>query len=97
MKGSRVTSWLLTVVFSLIMLLGAIGFFILIIRPTRGAELPNYIKCGKAECNYRPGEIDKFGRYSLKYYERRWNKMCQGAARYDAMREAYDMRRPNPC
>lgn len=46
---------------------------------------------------YRPGEIDKFGTYSLRYYEKRWRAMCKGPARYDAMREASAMGRPQPC
>jgi hypothetical protein len=27
----------------------------------------------------------------------RWKQMCKGAARYDAMREAYELKRPDPC
>ena len=27
----------------------------------------------------------------------RWREMCKGAARYDAMREAYELRMPDPC
>lgn len=27
----------------------------------------------------------------------RWSEMCKGAARYEAMREAYELRKPDPC
>ena len=27
----------------------------------------------------------------------RWREMCKGPARYDAMREAYELRMPDPC
>lgn len=27
----------------------------------------------------------------------RWREMCKGAARYEAMREAYELRKPDPC
>jgi hypothetical protein len=29
--------------------------------------------------------------------ESRWEAMCKGPQRYDAMREAADARKPNPC
>lgn len=91
--GTRI----LTVLFALIMIAAGAGFFALIIRPTRGADLrlPNYITCGAARCD--SPELGRFGAYSLKYYERRWKRMCQGSARYAAMREAYEMGRPQPC
>ena len=49
-----------------------------------------------------------FGTYSDKYLARKRAKQderrdlrrdprCEGSARYDAMREAYDRMRPNPC
>ena len=42
----------------------------------------------------RPG----FGTYSQHYYQRRWSRLCKGGAgRYDAMREAYDLGKPDPC
>lgn len=41
--------------------------------------------------------IGVFGTYSDAYLHRRWVRMCRGPARYDAMREAYDMRKPDPC
>jgi hypothetical protein len=43
------------------------------------------------------GPIDKFGRYGDRYYQRRWKRMCAGPARYDAMREANDLGKRNPC
>ena len=27
----------------------------------------------------------------------RWKVMCKGPARYEAMREAYELRKPDPC
>jgi hypothetical protein len=75
--------------------------------PAQGATLdlrnmPPMIMCGAAMCDKRAtyiadGEIDKFGRYSSKYYEKRWKRMCKTGARYDAMREANDMGKANPC
>ena len=87
----------LTVVFAIVMIAAGAGFFTLIIRPSLGADLklPDYIKCGSAVCD--SPTLGKFGTYSLKYYERRWKRMCQTSARYDAMREAYEMGRPQPC
>jgi hypothetical protein len=41
--------------------------------------------------------LDKFGIYSLHYMELRWQRMCKGPARYDAMREAADLNHTNPC
>ena len=42
-----------------------------------------------------------FGTYNDAFMERRqakkWKKMCEGSARYDAMSEAYVLRKPNPC
>ena len=40
---------------------------------------------------------DRYYRYGDHYYERRWRIMCLGPARYDAMAEAYELGRPNPC
>lgn len=43
------------------------------------------------------GDLNKFGRYADSYYARRWKRMCAGPARYDAMREANDLGKGNPC
>lgn len=43
------------------------------------------------------GDVSKFGRYDDAYMRRRWRRMCQGSARYQAMGEAYDARKPDPC
>lgn len=82
----------------------ALGIVITVwcMRTVRGAELAPMIMCGANMCDVRgayvgDGPIDKFGTYSLKYYERRWKRMCKTGARYDAMREANDMGRPQPC
>lgn len=42
-------------------------------------------------------DLTRFGRYSLEYYRNRWQRMCEGPQRYDAMREADSMRQPMPC
>ena len=46
---------------------------------------------------YESGDLNKFGRYGDAYYLRRWKRMCNGPARYDAMREANDLGKGNPC
>lgn len=46
---------------------------------------------------YRSGNLDGFGAYSSRYYERHWKRMCKTPARYDAMREAAEMGKRNPC
>lgn len=83
-------AWLLTILFSLGMLVGGLLLFWLIIQPTRGTELA---------VPARPidGDISRFGTYSQQYLERRWRRMCSGPARYDAMREAYERGLPQPC
>lgn len=35
--------------------------------------------------------------YQIDQQLYRWQKMCEGPARYDAMREAYAAKMPNPC
>jgi hypothetical protein len=47
--------------------------------------------------DYQRSRLDRFGQYGDAYYERRWFKMCKGPARYDAMREAYELGKKNPC
>lgn len=46
---------------------------------------------------HESSSLDRFGRYGDAYYLRRWKRMCAGSARYDAMREANDLGKPNPC
>lgn len=41
--------------------------------------------------------LGMFGTYREHYLQRRWRNMCKGPARYDAMREAMEIGRPNPC
>jgi hypothetical protein len=41
--------------------------------------------------------LGRFGTYSTVYIEKRWAKMCEGSARYQAMWEAHDLSKPNPC
>jgi hypothetical protein len=38
-----------------------------------------------------------FGTYTMHYMHRRWARMCKGPARYDAMREAYELGAKQPC
>lgn len=68
----------------------------LIARRTHGAEisLPNEIRYGRS---LPDGDISRFGTYSAAYYRSRWTRMCKGPQRYDAMREAYDRKQPDPC
>ncbi len=63
-------------------------------RGARGAnlDLPDLIVHGKDSAH-----IDRFGAYADHYYYRRWARLCKGAGRYDAMREAYDLGKPDPC
>lgn len=70
------------------------GLAILFTEKVHGAELPDVIKCGTSVCD---GDVSGFGRYSDRYYARRWKRMCNGSARYAAMREAYEMHKPQPC
>lgn len=84
-------AWGLTLGFAIICMV--VG---MTVKRAWGAELklPNEITCGQTTCD---GDISKFGRYSRAYYERRWKRMCKGGARYDAMREAFEAGKPNPC
>lgn len=46
---------------------------------------------------HRWGEIGRFGTYSDAYLARRWTAMCATAARYQAMSEAYEHGKAQPC
>jgi hypothetical protein len=89
------------------LLMSAIAFSLLVwglvgagVQHARGADYictPAQTEAG--ECLPlidRPG-IRAFGTYSDHYYQRRWARLCKGAGRYDAMREAYDLGKPDPC
>jgi hypothetical protein len=57
---------------------------------------------GAAEASgYRPGENPSFGVYSRAYVDRqqakRWRELCKGGGRYQAMSEAYEAGKPDPC
>ena len=43
----------------------------------------------------------KFGTYTKAYEDKqdlkRWKKLCEGGGRYQAMAEAYDKHKPDPC
>jgi len=49
---------------------------------------------------YQPGQ-HTFGTYSQAYLDRqqakRWKQLCKGGGRYQAMSEAYEARKPDPC
>jgi hypothetical protein len=57
---------------------------------------------GAAEASvYRPGEGPSFGTYTRAYADRqqakRWRELCKGGGRYQAMGEAYEAGKPDPC
>jgi hypothetical protein len=62
-----------------------------------GAELTMSARPHKHAPVIESMQLGRFGTYSDEYYARRWRRMCDGPARYDAMREAADRGRPNPC
>ncbi|MDI1264033.1 MAG: hypothetical protein PS018_12335 [bacterium] len=51
--------------------------------------------------DYRAGEPATFGTYSKAYQDhaqlKRWRSLCRGGGRYQAMSEAYEARKPDPC
>lgn len=73
----------------------AIIVLLLIGNSANGAslKLPSLITKGHSDS----ARIDQFGKYNMAYYQRRWKRMCAGSARYDAMREAYEMKKEQPC
>jgi len=50
---------------------------------------------------YQPGQHTTFGTYSKAYLDRqqakRWKQLCKGGGRYQAMSEAYEAGKPDPC
>lgn len=76
---------------ALAMLLIVIIFTMALMAGTKAADLP--IQPDRPESN----DLNRFGRYSDAYYQRRWKRMCKGGGRYVAMSEAYDGRKPDPC
>jgi len=50
---------------------------------------------------YQPRQPAGFGTYSKAYTERaqarRWKDLCKGGGRYQAMSEAYEAGKPDPC
>jgi len=70
-----------------------IAFMIIVGVPTptgRADQLSDHLV-------YGPKRIGDFGTYSAHYLNRRWQRMCKGPQRYEAMREAYEHGRPPPC
>lgn len=76
---------------------------VLLIGPATAAELdvktlaglPPEILYGQSKPDAT--DLTKFGRYGDAYYQRRWARMCKGSARYEAMREAWDLGKRQPC
>jgi hypothetical protein len=56
--------------------------------------------CAYAD-DYRPNAQPMFGTYSQAYLDRqqakRWKELCKGGGRYQAMSEAYEAGKPDPC
>jgi len=54
-----------------------------------------------ARADYHPGPNPVFGTYSKAYLDRhrlkQWKEQCKGAGRYQAMSEAYEAGKPDPC
>lgn len=54
-----------------------------------------------ARADYHPGPNPGFGTYSKAYLDRqqlkKWKELCKGAGRYQAMGEAYNAGKPDPC
>jgi len=50
---------------------------------------------------YMSNQQPMFGTYSQKYLDRqqakRWKELCKGGGRYQAMSEAYEAGKPDPC
>jgi len=57
--------------------------------------------CTYARSDYRPNAQPMFGTYSQAYLDRqqtkRWKELCKGGGRYQAMSEAYEAGKPDPC
>ena len=51
--------------------------------------------------SYRPNQQPTFGTYTQAYLDRaqarRWTELCKGGGRYQAMSEAYESGKPDPC
>lgn len=57
-------------------------------------------QCTQAH-SYTPYAQPMFGTYSKAYLDRqqvkRWKELCKGGGRYQAMSEAYEAGKPDPC
>jgi len=57
--------------------------------------------CTHARSDYRPNAQPMFGTYSRAYLDsqqaKRWKELCKGGGRYQAMSEAYEAGKPDPC
>jgi len=94
-----------------LLLLGGLFSIVLGAWAAFGAERPYICTPHQAEAGeclpLIAGSQPSFGTYSDKYLARKKAKderrdlrrdpRCDGSARYDAMREAYDRMKPNPC
>lgn len=59
----------------------AVQAFVLMATPASSADLP----------------LARFGTYSDAHLRKRWANLCKGGGRYQAMAEAYELGRPDPC
>lgn len=58
------------------------------------------LSCTQAQA-YISNHQPMFGTYSQKYLDKqqakRWKQLCRGGGRYQAMSEAYQAGKPDPC
>lgn len=78
-------------------LLCLLAFFSMPQARAADLPLPPEITVGRSvQYDFGPA-LGTFGTYSDPYLRRRWQRMCATAARYQAMAEAYDHGKQNPC
>lgn len=99
-KKLTIEKALVAIILFAILLASILAFVLIDIARTSkayGAEiaLPQIITRGTFK-DESPS-LNRFGAYSITYMQSRWQRMCKGAARYDAMREANDLNTSNPC
>lgn len=78
-------------------LLCLLAFFSMPSARAADLRLPPEITIGRSvDYDYGP-QLGAFGTYSDAYLRKRWQRMCRTAARYQAMAEAYEHGKHNPC
>lgn len=78
-------------------LLCLLAFFSMPRAHAADLRLPPEITVGRSVQYERGSALGAFGTYSDSYLRKRWRRMCATAARYQAMAEAYDHGKANPC